>query len=151
MTDEAIAAIEYEALVLSRHLAGLPGRTRRSGGVLDNSAYTLLSILEAGGSTTIGSLSTTTGLDTSTLNRQTAALVRDGYASRVPDPEGGLARKFHITPQGQDLLREEQEASRSALESITDDWPPADRQALARLLTRFNQAIEYRSGRTWPR
>ena len=43
------------------------------------------------------------------------------------------------------------ETVRSALESITDDWPPADRQALARLLTRFNQAIEYRSGRTWPR
>lgn len=151
MSDELMATIEYEALVLGRHLAGLPGRARRSGGVLDLSAYTLLSILQVGGPASIGGLSAITGLDASTLNRQTAALLRDDYARRIPDPGGGIARKFEITLHGQRVLAEERTASRQVLSQIVSDWTAQDQQTFANLLYRVNTAIEQRSGRSWPR
>jgi DNA-binding MarR family transcriptional regulator len=150
MTDP-IAAIEYEALLFSRHLAGLPGRTRRRGGLLDQSAYTLLSLLEVGGPASIGDLNAITGLDVSTLNRQTAALLREGFAERFANPEGGIARLFRPTHRGRQILQEEREASRGALEAITSDWDEEERAAFASALERLNREIERRSGRSWPR
>lgn len=150
MTDP-IATIEYEAMVFGRHLARFPGRNRRSTGALDQSAYTLLSLLQANGPATISELGTITGLDASTLNRQTAALLRDGYAERIPDPAGGIARKFQTTEHGELTVNEERRASRGALAHVTDDWNETDRAAFARLLRRLNQSIERSSGRTWPR
>lgn len=151
MSVDPVKIIEYEAMLFERHLSALPGRTRRSRGVLDQSAYTLLSLLRVGGPQSIGEMSAVTGLDASTLNRQTAALVRDGFAERIPDPAGGLARKFRATAEGDRRLDEERQASRAALETMIGDWPIADRTAFADLLGRFNRTIEERSGRTWPR
>lgn len=151
MTTDPISVIEYETMVFGRHLSVLPGRTRRSRGVLDQSAYTLLNLLQAAGPRSIGELSAVTGLDASTLNRQTAALARDDLAERIPDPEGGVARKFSITTLGVQMLREEREASREALRGLMDDWDESDRETLGDLLGRLNRAIEDRSGRPWPR
>lgn len=150
-TTDLIAAIEYETMVFGRHLSGLPGRSRRSKGVLDESAYTLLSLLHVGQPCSIGELSTITGLDVSTLNRQTAALVRSGYAERIADPNGGIARKFVLTDEGLSALKEEQQASRTALAAVVHDWSTEDQETLSSLLRRLNQGIEKRSGRTWPR
>jgi DNA-binding MarR family transcriptional regulator len=151
MATDPVHVVEYEALVLGRHLAGLPGRTRRRGGVLDQSAYALLTLLESGGPTTIGDLADITGLDASTLNRQTAALLRQGYADRIPDPDGGKARKFRTSPAGRAALDEERRASWRALADIMADWAEDDRAALGDLLGQLNRAIEDRSGRPWPR
>ncbi|MEE6282319.1 MarR family winged helix-turn-helix transcriptional regulator [Georgenia sunbinii] len=151
MTCDPIVAVEYEAMVFGRHLTSLPGRSRRSQGVLDTSAYTLLALLQVGGPASIRQLSAITGLDASTLNRQTAALLRDHYAERIPDPDGGVARKFRITGTGERALEEERAASREALAALTADWTEADRVALGSLLGRLNRAVEQRSGRAWPR
>lgn len=151
MPADTISVLEYESMVFGRHLAGFPGRTRRRRGVLDQSAYTLLSLLQTGGPTSIAELAAITGLDTSTLTRQTAALQRSGTAERIPDPDGGKARKFRVTDEGERLVDEERRASRAALEMLTADWPKADREALATLLGRLNNAIEGRSGHSWPR
>lgn len=119
--------------------------------MLDQSAYTLLNLLRAAGPQSIGELSAVTGLDASTLNRQTAALMRDDLAERIPDPHGGVARKFTPTARGMALVEEERAASRDALRTLMDDWTDADQQALGELLGRLNRAIEDRSGRQWPR
>lgn len=151
MSADPIKVIEYEAMLFERHLSSMPGRTRRSGGVLDQSAYTLLNLLRSGGPQSIGELSAVTGLDASTLNRQTAALVRDGLAERISDPDGGMARKFRGTADGDRVLSEERAASREVLRGLLADWPDGDREAFADLLTRFNRSVEERSGREWPR
>jgi DNA-binding MarR family transcriptional regulator len=151
MKDDAISILEYEGMLFRRHLIDLPERGRRTGSILDQSAYMLLALLEAGGPASIGELSSVTGLDTSTLNRQTAALLRDGYAQRLADPEGGMARKYRPTPAGLAILNEERDASRAALSRIIDDWDDGQIATLATLLERLNLAIETRSGRRWPR
>ncbi|MFC4429428.1 MarR family winged helix-turn-helix transcriptional regulator [Citricoccus alkalitolerans] len=149
--DTEIASIEYESLVFSRHQSEMSGRSRRTGGVLDQSAYTLLTLLQAGGPASIGELSAITGLDASTLNRQTAALLRDGHAERIPDPDGGMARKFRLTPAGESAVDEERRGSRAVLQDLLEQWSQQDRETFATLLGRFNRSIEDRSGRTWPR
>ncbi|GAB3808392.1 MarR family winged helix-turn-helix transcriptional regulator [Humibacter antri] len=151
MSVDDVASIEYESMVFSRHLAALSGRARRKSGVLDQSAYTLLSLLQAGGPASIGELGAITGLDASTLNRQTAALLRDGFAERIPNPDGGTARKFRVSGAGEHALNEEREASRTAVAQITAAWSEGDRAAFAKLLGLFNIGTEMRTGRVWPR
>lgn len=143
--------IEYEMMLLTRHVSRLPGHSRRTGGQLDNSAYLLLTYLQVSGPMSLRELAEATGLETSTLSRQTNALLRDGHAERQPDPEGGLARKFTITDAGERLLIEERTAGRASLAKVMSDWDSADRAAFAELLERFNRGIEKRTGRDVPR
>lgn len=118
---------------------------------LDRSAYTILSCLTCGGSKTLAQLSDTIGLDTSTLHRQTAAMLRAGLIERVPDPDGGIARKFVVTPEGEDRLTDACRENMARMMRATADWEPADRDAFARYLTRFNHAVEAADNRPWPR
>ena len=143
--------VEFEQMLLSRH--GLPHDrgARRKGGVMERSAYILLSRIRVQGPMSIGELSEAFGLDASTLNRQTAAAMRAGLLDRIPDPEGGLARKFRLTDEGARLLDEERDGLVSGLERVMADWPDEDIAAFAAYLRRFNTDIERLAGRPWPR
>ena len=151
MTTDPIAAIEFETLAFARHITTAVGRARSDEPVLEGSAYTLLSLIDAGGPSSIGTLSDITGLDASTLNRQTAALVRDGHVERILDPAGGIARVFKLTFAGQMALEMEQSQSRAALARTLAGWSKAEREELARVMRRFNDAIERGYPKPWPR
>ncbi|MFI2297700.1 MarR family winged helix-turn-helix transcriptional regulator [Actinacidiphila glaucinigra] len=138
--------VEYEQMLLSRHEL-----LRHRSGTLDRSAYILLSRIRVQGPMSIGELSEAFALDTSTLNRQTAAAMRAGLVERIPDPEGGMARKFRITTQGARMLDEEREAIIGGLDKVMADWPDEDITAFAGYLRRFNTDIERLAGRPWPR
>ena len=142
--------LERETTLLSRYL--MPHR-RFTGSEdrLDRSAYTLLSRIDAQGPMSLGELSDALGLDVSTLNRQTAAMTKAGYVERVPDPEGGLARKFRLTTVGADRLESDRHANMAGLRRVLADWTGADVDAFATLLRRFNTDIERLDGRPWPR
>lgn len=143
-------AIEFETMLLGRHLT--PVRRHSEGdSYLDRSAYTLLSRLQVQGPMSIGQLSDAFGLDASTLNRQTAAMLRSGLVERIPDPDGGLARKFRITRVGRSRLTRERRTNVDGLQRVLEDWSDRDVAALAKLLHRFNSDIETRDGRPWPR
>ncbi|MFA1540272.1 MarR family winged helix-turn-helix transcriptional regulator [Actinomadura monticuli] len=138
--------VEYEQMLLSRHEV-----MRHRTGQLERSAYVLLSRIRLQGPMSIGELSDAFGLDASTLNRQTAAAMRAGLLERIPDPAGGIARKFRITGEGSRLLDEEREFLTSGLDRVMADWPDEDIAAFAAYLRRFNTDIERLSGRPWPR
>ncbi|MEU4083904.1 MarR family winged helix-turn-helix transcriptional regulator [Streptomyces aureus] len=143
--------VEYEQMLLSRHgwMNHRGGRTKD--GALERSAYILLSRIRIQGPMSIGELSDAFGLDASTLNRQTAAAMRAGLVERIPDPEGGMARKFRITDEGARLLDEERQGLISSLDRVMADWPEEDIAAFAGYLRRFNTDIERIGGRPWPR
>nr|WP_067686403.1 MarR family transcriptional regulator [Nocardia jejuensis] len=146
--DEPVEAIEFETMLLGRHsLAQRP----RGGDYLERSAYILLSRLHMTGPMSIGQLSEALGLDSSTLNRQTAAMMRAGLVERIADPDGGVARKFRVTPTGEHRLDAERTTIVSGLQSIVQDWSVEDATAFAAYLKRFNLDIERRTGREWPR
>ncbi|MCX5242915.1 MarR family transcriptional regulator [Streptomyces prunicolor] len=149
--DRRTREIEYEQMLLSRHALLSHKAARRKDAVLERSAYILLSRIRIQGPMSIGELSDAFGLDTSTLNRQTAAAMRSGLVERIPDPQGGMARKFRITDLGARMLDEEREGLVQTLDQIMDDWSDEDIDAFAAFLRRFNTDIERLGGRPWPR
>jgi len=142
--------VEFETMLLGRHVH-MTARAKRDGGLLDRSAYILLSRLRMEGPMSIGRLSEAFGLDASTLNRQTAAMLRAGLVERIPDAEGGIARKFRITEEGARLLEQERTETVQGLDKVLADWTPDEVATFASYLQRFNTDIERLSGRPWPR
>ncbi|WP_275557532.1 MarR family transcriptional regulator [Streptomyces sp. 5-6(2022)] len=118
---------------------------------LDRSGYLLLSRLDAEGAMTIGQLADAFQLDVSTVNRQTGALLRAGLVERIPDPEGGLARKLRVTPQGADRMAAERTCRQTGLSRLLESWTPEDVARFEDVLTRFNREVERQEGRAWPR
>ncbi|MFC9994222.1 MarR family winged helix-turn-helix transcriptional regulator [Nocardia sp. NPDC127526] len=144
--DKPLDLVEFETMLLGRYT--LVTRTSRT---LDRSAYTLLSRLRDQESMSIGQLSEALGLEASTLRRQTAAMMRDGLIERIPDPDGGMARRFRVTPEGERQLDNERSENIKALEVTMAGWSPEDVAAFAGYLRRFNTDIEHMTGRPWPR
>lgn len=138
--------VEYEQMLLSRHEL-----LRRRPHALDRSAYVLLSRIRVQGPMSIGELSDAFGLDASTLNRQTAAAMRAGLVERIPDPTGGIARKFRITDKGSRMLDEQRDSIVRSLDRVMAGWSDDDISAFAAYLRRFNRDIETLSQRPWPR
>ncbi|MEV4560248.1 MarR family transcriptional regulator [Kitasatospora sp. NPDC049285] len=148
--DKELALIEREMMLLNRHQVLATARTAAPDS-LERSAYTLLSRIETEGPLTIGQLAEAFGLDTSTVNRQTAAMLRAGLVDRIPDPDGGLARKLQITEEGLRRLHQDREWSIEGLARVVADWTPAELASFAEVLERFNRDIEHLQGRPWPR
>ncbi|MFJ6464296.1 MarR family winged helix-turn-helix transcriptional regulator [Streptomyces sp. NPDC091387] len=146
-TDE----VEYEQMLLGRHDLAHHRGGRHKYALMDRSAYILLSRIRIQGPMSNGELSAAFGLDASTLNRQTAAATRAGLAERIPDPDGGMARKFRITDRGAALLDQERERVVRALDQVMNDWPEEDIATFAGYLKRFNSGIEQLSKKPWPR
>ncbi|MFD3308424.1 MarR family winged helix-turn-helix transcriptional regulator [Streptomyces sp. NPDC058694] len=149
--DKPTPLIEFEAMLLGRHIHLLTPHARGLNGRLDRSAYLLLSRIRAEGPMSIGRLSAAFGLDVSTLNRQTAAMLRAGVVERIPDPDGGVARKFAITTEGERRLTADRAENIRGLEKVVADWTPEEVTEFATLLSRLNRDVERYDGRPWPR
>jgi DNA-binding MarR family transcriptional regulator len=149
--SEATRQVEYEQMLLGRYLHLHKSKGRREGSTMDRSAYILLSRIRVQGPMSIGQLCDAFGLDASTLNRQTAAAMRAGLLERISDPEGGMARKFRISTEGEQRLDEEREGIVRGLTRVMETWPEEDIAAFADYLKRFNTDIERLDGRSWPR
>ncbi|QNS08813.1 MarR family winged helix-turn-helix transcriptional regulator [Streptomyces xanthii] len=143
--------LEFETMLFNRHAYLFAHRARASIWNLDRSAYILLTRIQMVGPMSIGQLSEATGLDASTLNRQTAAMTRQGLVERIPDPDGGIARKFRITEEGERALDGDRARNLGILEDLMDDWTPAEAATFTASLHRLNRAIERLDGRPWPR
>ncbi|MGA5063877.1 MarR family winged helix-turn-helix transcriptional regulator [Streptomyces exfoliatus] len=149
--DKPTHLVEFETMLLGRHSLLYAPRSRASGGQLDRSAYVVLSRIRMHGPMSIGQLSEAFGLDASTLNRQTAAMLRAGVVERIPDPDGGIARKFRITEEGERRLEADRTSNIDGLERVMEHWSPEDVAHFAAYLERFNRDIERLEGRPWPR
>ena len=147
--DKPTELVEYETMLLGRHVF-MTARTTQNV-ALERSAYILLSRLHMQGPMSVRQLSDAFGLDTSTLNRQTAALMRTGLIERIPDPLGGIARKFRLTEDGERRLEEARVELVNGLNEVLTDWTADDVTAFAALLKRFNTDMERMDGRPWPR
>ncbi|MEU2952052.1 MarR family winged helix-turn-helix transcriptional regulator [Streptomyces xanthochromogenes] len=136
-------------MLLSRHQ--VLARRERDPERLERSAYLLLSRIDTQGPMSIGQLAEAFGLDTSTVNRQTAALLRCALAERVPCPDGGMARKLRITPEGRRRLDGDREVNRACLARVVAHWSSEEIQELEDVLVRLNRSAEALEGRHWPR
>lgn len=141
------ADVEYEQMLLSRYAIA----QHRTEDGLERSAYLLLSRLHVQGPMSIAELSEAFRLDASTLQRQTTAAMKAGLIERIPDPDGGMARKLVISADGLERLQRARTRYVSAIGEIMGDWSAGEVSQFADLLRRFNEAIEQRGAATWPR
>ncbi|WP_344824026.1 MarR family winged helix-turn-helix transcriptional regulator [Actinocorallia longicatena] len=147
--EKSIHDVEYELMLLGRYQLSV-ARARKESDQLERSAYVLLSRLEMQGPMTIRELSGAFGLDQSTINRQTAAMLREGLIERIAAPDE-IARRLRVTPEGTRRLAADREYLLGRLEEIFKGWPREEIAVFASCLEHFNGSIERISGEPWPR
>ncbi|MDP9443146.1 MAG: MarR family transcriptional regulator [Actinomycetota bacterium] len=109
---------------------------------LERSAYAILCRLDDEGPQRLGAIATAFGLDPSTITRQVQALERAGLAARTADPGDRRASLLDLTSAGRHAAQVTRQHRREALMRLLDDWTDADLTDFARLLERFNAAID---------
>ncbi|WP_433759091.1 MarR family winged helix-turn-helix transcriptional regulator [Nocardia sp. CA-135398] len=147
--DDALNRLVFELTLLSRHFPA--SLLRRPGFQLDRSAYLILTRLEMDAPLSLRELSEAFQLDISTINRQVAAMLKQGLVERVPDPDGGIARKIRASAKGLELVAADREQSQEGIGAVVTDWTAADIAQLSGLITRFNMSIEHLEENPWPR
>ncbi|MET8833025.1 MarR family transcriptional regulator [Micromonospora sp. NPDC004540] len=146
--DVTLGRIETEVAMLLR----LGEATRRASGtaehrVLDRAAYVILRHLAGAGPQNVSALATKLNLDGSTVTRQVSAMQRDGLIARTPDPADGRGTVISPTPAGLQRMAAVRAARTRLYGDILAAWSPDDRESLADLLHRLNEALESRNRR----
>ena len=144
-----LTRLEYELTLFSRHY--LASAKYRPNQQLDRSAYLILVRLELDNPLSLKELADAFRLDISTITRQVGAMRKQGLVERVPDPEGGIARKVRATAKGLEMLVADRAHSRSGVTRVLSEWPDEDVEAMTVLIARFNQTIEGLENNPWPR
>ncbi|WP_040695166.1 MarR family winged helix-turn-helix transcriptional regulator [Nocardia vinacea] len=147
--DDELTRLVFELTLLSRHFPA--SLLRRPGFQLDRSAYLILTRLEMDFPLSLRELSEAFQLDISTINRQVAAMLKQGLVERVPDPDGGIARKIRASAKGLELVAADREQSQEGIGAVVADWTATDIAQLSGLISRFNMSIEHLEENPWPR
>ncbi|MEU7970821.1 MarR family transcriptional regulator [Micromonospora sp. NPDC049089] len=146
--ESTLGQIETEVALLMR----FGEATRRATGtaehrVLDRAAYVILRHLADAGPQNVSALAARLNLDGSTVTRQVSALQRDGLITRTPDPSDGRGTVISPTSTGLQRMAAVQAARTRLYGDMLADWTTDDRETLARLLGRLNQALVDRNRR----
>ncbi|MFC9439538.1 MarR family winged helix-turn-helix transcriptional regulator [Nocardia sp. NPDC057030] len=147
--NAALTRLVFELTLLARHFPA--SLLRRPGFQLDRSAFLILTRLEYDEPLSLRELSEAFQLDISTINRQVGAMLKQGLVDRVPDPDGGIARKIQASIKGLDVLAADRMQSREGIGAVVADWDGTDVDQLSRLIARFNQSVEQIEENPWPR
>jgi DNA-binding MarR family transcriptional regulator len=144
--EHLLEAISRELTLVSRHQLNTA-----TTGLLERSAYLMLNRIDVTGPMTARELATALQLEISTVTRQVSAMLRENLVERIPDPEGGLARRLRITSTGAARLSADRGQYSTGLGKVVTDWPDEDCVDLYRLLRTLNERIEDLQGTPWPR
>lgn len=138
MTDPAIGTIETEVAMLLRRAEA----TRRSAAnTLDRAAYLILRRLDEHGPQSVKAVADALGLDSSTVNRQVTAMVRDGVVRRTRATAESRVTLVQLTAAGLRRLTGVRAAREDLYTQVLATWSDGDRRTLASLLTRLNHAL----------
>jgi DNA-binding MarR family transcriptional regulator len=112
------------------------------------SAQVLMSAIVSDGPIRVGALAEIVQSDPSTVSRQVAQLVKDGYVERRADPDDGRASLLVATEHGHALHHEHLQVRNEHYELMLADWGDRDVRKLTSLMRRF--VHDYISSkRTW--
>jgi DNA-binding MarR family transcriptional regulator len=146
--EVTLGRIETEVALLLR----LGEATRRASGtaehrVLDRAAYVILRHLDQAGPQNVSALAARLNLDGSTVTRQVSAMQRDGLITRTPDPADGRGTVISPTAAGLQRMAAVQAARTRLYGDLLGAWSADDRDTLADLLHRLNEALDARNRR----
>jgi DNA-binding MarR family transcriptional regulator len=111
---------------------------------LDRSGIVILTTLHRLGPLRLSDLADDIGLDRSTISRQVAAVVRDGYVERAVDENDARALLLTLTARGQAIRQKLATAWHDIVIGLMAEWPEQDIAELARLLSRLTAQFQLR-------
>jgi DNA-binding MarR family transcriptional regulator len=143
--DAALTAIERAMVRIRR------SQTRRTfgrlaeqagQGPLDLALVGVVDAVEEGGApVTVGMVAERLGIDPSRASRLVAQAVQAGYVARVASQEDGRRVGLELTSAGDELARAVHRFRQARFDHAMREWSPEDREAFARLLTRFTDEL----------
>lgn len=152
MDEEAagpLAAIERGMVRLRRAM----GRrtlgnlaTRQAGVAFDLAHFSVVDAIEEGppapdAEVTVGLVAERLAVDPSRASRLVTAAIRAGYARRVASQADGRRIHLELTASGRRLAENGHRTRRERFDLAMAGWSAGDREAFARLLTRFADGL----------
>lgn len=111
-----------------------------SGHGLEGSHLGVLYHLSTDGPLRTSQLADLLGLDPSTTSRHVAGLERSGHVERVADPDDRRAWLVEASPAGVRAFEDTRALRNALVERVLADWEPAEVDAFAAALARFNDS-----------
>lgn len=137
--DDALSRI---LRALSREKVRVMRTTPGASGVLSTTDLWLLGYLQEHDGVRLGDLAVWQDVDKSTITMQVKRLVSAGLAERTQDERDRRAARVCLTPLGEEVLALNRERARAFLAALIGEWPDAERDELARSVTRLAKAVE---------
>lgn len=140
---DSLHRLEHEITVLIRRTLE-PVWSGRYGGheAVDRYTYPVLAALDENGPQSLTLLTARLGVSKPTASRQVSRLSRAGLVEVRPDERDSRSVVVSLTAEGlaqRELVRG---ARLRPLHAVLESWPLEDRQALGRLLARFNEDLD---------
>ncbi|NUT98279.1 MAG: MarR family transcriptional regulator [Saccharothrix sp.] len=104
---------------------------------MDKASFVLLANLSQLGPSRSSALAEAVFSDPSTVSRQVATLVKEGWVERRADPDDGRASVLAVTDAGQRLLEERRAQRNKAIARMLADWSEGDLTAFIDHFERF--------------
>ena len=141
---DELAAIERALEQLLRLYASRKVHARRSaaaGVMITQQGYLLLRRLQEDGDLPMGELARITQMDPAAAGRQVRQLEEDGLVTRTRGEADGRVVVVTVTPRGAAVRQRLSTVGEDHMSDVLADWPPEDREQLARLLPRFVEGL----------
>ncbi|MGW4948443.1 MarR family winged helix-turn-helix transcriptional regulator [Actinoplanes sp. NPDC004185] len=137
---EELAAIERAMITIRR------SQSRRALSRLapegDQTVFGVLDALdELGRPATVGEVGAALGVDQPRASRLVARAVEQGLVVRQADQRDGRRTLLGLTGEGRSQLTSAHRTRQEVFARAMSDWPEADRETFARLLTSFTAAL----------
>jgi DNA-binding MarR family transcriptional regulator len=126
-------------LVVKRGMAQFGGPNRDG---IEYPAYGLLARLVTDGPRRTTALAEAVHADTSTVSRQTAALIRHGLVERRPDAVDGRASILAATEAGERAFYDNRRRHNENMARLLSGWSGQEVRQLAAFLARLNTDVE---------
>ncbi|QKW21329.1 MarR family transcriptional regulator [Kitasatospora sp. NA04385] len=130
---DADSQLPYQVAVFARRIS--------VAGELDRAAFLLLEQLSATGPANVKTLAAELGVDSSTVTRQAAPLLRERLVARLPYPADRRAVRLGLTPLGAGRLDQVRQRRRELIAELTAGWTSRERAVFCALLARFNDGL----------
>jgi DNA-binding MarR family transcriptional regulator len=101
---------------------------------------------QPGQEVTVGLVAERLGIDPSRASRVVAAAIRAGHVRRVASQADGRRIRLELTEAGREVARAAHRSRQALYDRLMQGWPERDRRELARLLTRFTDALVHTVG-----
>lgn len=146
-----IDKLAHELMLLVRGLRGLHAAVAIEAGLrVDLPAVGILSLLHEHGRLRVSTLAELLRVDLSSVSRQVAALEREGWLCREPDPADQRASLLQVTAAGDDVVEKLRIAKASVLRRALPGWTDEELLECAGRLHRLSADLSARGADTRP-